>query len=186
MSRRVCVHMFLYLHVYISVRVVRAHECVREWYEKPVMSSLCVIPCNTDLASHYHFSLGLFWCSEPHQRGLWLGGRGVGGGLARCAPSFPLRGVPGTACTSGKPSLTTRLPRTANAVFEQGRGLPRHAEHTRRHAGKGLHAHTNRRAHTLRLTPVEFNTCLEDAAESVEPNLESVLQCRETHTLLRH
>lgn len=28
----------------------------------------------------------------------------------RCAPSFPLSGVPGTACTSGEPSLTMRLP----------------------------------------------------------------------------
>lgn len=147
MSRRASVHMFLYLHVYISVCVVRASECVRERYEKPVMSSLCVIPCSTDLASHYHLSLGLFWCSEPHQRGLWLGGRGVGGGLARCAPSFPLRGVPGTACTGGKPSLTTRPPCTANAVFEQGRGLPRHAEHTRRHTRGKAYTHTQTGVH---------------------------------------
>lgn len=59
---------------------------------------------------------------------------------------------------------------TANAVFEQGRGSPRHAEHTDTHAGKACmhtqirtctHTHTN----SIRPTPVEFNTCLEDAAE---------------------
>lgn len=143
-----CICFYICMFTSRCVLCARAREsaCV-SGTKKPVMPSLCVIPCNTDLASHYHFSLGLFWCSEPHQRGLWLGGRGVGGGLARCAPSFPLRGVPGTACTGGKPSLTTRLPRTANAVFEQGRGLPRHAEHTRRHTRGKAYTHTHTGAH---------------------------------------
>lgn len=62
---------------------------------------------------------------------------------------------------------------TANAVFEQGRGSPRHAEHTDTHAVEAdvharksrVHAHARAGAHSIRPTPVEFNTCLEDAAE---------------------
>lgn len=48
---------------------------------------------------------------------------------------------------------------TANAVFEQGRGLPRHAEHT-----CARRPHVRRRAHARGRTPGGFDTCLEDAA----------------------
>lgn len=91
-------------------------------------------PVQHSLGPHYHFSLGLFWCSEPHQRGLWLGGRGVGGGLAPlCSFLPPPQGARHSVYQwQAKPDDGAAC--TANAVFEQGRGLPRHADHT--HAGR--------------------------------------------------
>ncbi|MEQ2285399.1 hypothetical protein AMECASPLE_031365, partial [Ameca splendens] len=60
-----------------------------------------------------------------------LGGRGVGGGLAPlCSFLPPPQGARHSMYHwQAKPDNETAC--TANAVFEQGRGLPRHAEHTR-------------------------------------------------------
>lgn len=120
--------MLLYLHVYILLC------CVHVWFK----TCDAVPVCNLVLHSygpHYHFSLGLFECAEPHQWGLWHGGRGVGGCLAPlCSFLPPPQGVRHSVYQwQAKPEDETAC--TVNAVFEQGRGLPRHAKHRQeRHA----------------------------------------------------
>lgn len=79
----------------------------------------------------------------------------------RCVPSFPLRGVPGTACTSGKPSLTMRLPAQPTPCLNRAGG--RHVTHTHIHALYTQQPHTC--THTTKQTPGGSNICLEDAAE---------------------
>lgn len=94
------------------------------------MASPCATLCNS-LGPHYHFSEGLFWCCERHQRGPRRGGRGVGGGPgpAVLLPS-PRRGA-GHSVYHWQADPDDEAACTADAVFEQGRGLPRHAGGTR-------------------------------------------------------
>lgn len=133
--------------------------CVRVQFETCDGVPTCY-PVEHRLGPHYHFSLGLFWCSEPHQRGLWLGGRGVGGGLAPLRSFLPPPQGARHSVYQWQAKPDDEAACTANAVFEQGRGLPRHAEkHTCR---KGLLAHTHI---SIRPAPGGFDTCLEDAAE---------------------
>lgn len=136
--------------------------CVCVWFETCDGVPTCY-PVEHRLSPHYHFSLGLFWCSEPHQRGLWLGGRGVGGGLAPLRSFLPPPQGARHSVYQWQAKPDDEAACTANAVFEQGRGLPRHAEHTHTRR-KGLLAHT--RMHiSIRPAPGGFDTCLEDAAE---------------------
>lgn len=94
-------HMFLYLHVYILVCVCGL---------KPVMASLRVILCNTVLVLIIISPWACSGVQSPTRGAFGSVGEVLEAAWPRCAPSFPLRRVPGTACTSGKPSLTTRLP----------------------------------------------------------------------------
>ncbi|AWP16444.1 Hypothetical protein SMAX5B_000468 [Scophthalmus maximus] len=93
---------------------------------------------------------------EPHQRGLWLGGRGVGGGLAPlCSFLPPPQGARHSVYhCHAKPDDAAAC--AANDVFEQGGGLPRHAENP--HAGKAyLHRQIHTGAH-ISMTPGGFDT----------------------------
>ncbi|MED6270401.1 hypothetical protein CHARACLAT_009901, partial [Characodon lateralis] len=99
--------------------------------------------------------------------GPWLGGRGVGGGLAPlCSFLPPPQGARHSMYHwQAKPDNETAC--TANAVFEQGRGLPRHAEHTR--AGRPTRTRKKPTYGCARIStrqaPGGFDTCSEDAAE---------------------
>ncbi|KAI4803643.1 hypothetical protein KUCAC02_025306, partial [Chaenocephalus aceratus] len=107
---------------------------------------------------------------EPHQRGLWLGGRGVGGGLALLRSFLPPPQGARHSVYQWQAKPDDEAACTANAVFEQGRGLPRHAEHTQADRTTCTDTHTHTYLHTqysIRPTPGEFNTCSEDAAEEV-------------------
>lgn len=105
MSRRACVHMLPYLHVYIVVCV-----CVCVCSLKPVMASLRVILWNTDSVLIIISPWACSGVQSPTRGAFGSVGEVLEAAWPRCAPSFPLRRVPGTACTSGKPSLTMRLP----------------------------------------------------------------------------
>lgn len=60
-------------------------------------------PVKHGLGLHYRSSKGPFWCLEPHQRGLWLGGRGVGGSLAPLCSFLP----PSTGCQAQRVPLAS-------------------------------------------------------------------------------
>ncbi|TNN80218.1 hypothetical protein EYF80_009543 [Liparis tanakae] len=75
-------------------------------------------------------SWGLGWMStenkrEPHQRGLWLGGRGVGGGLAPLRSFLPPPQGARHSVYQWQAKPDDEAACTANAVFEEGRGSPR-------------------------------------------------------------
>ncbi|CAB1429569.1 unnamed protein product [Pleuronectes platessa] len=59
----------------------------------------------------------------------------------RCAPSFPLHRVPGTACTTVMPSLTTRLPAQPTPCLNRAGGC-RVMPNTHMQEGPRLHAPT--------------------------------------------
>lgn len=132
------------------------------------MSSLGAISCSTVsvliIISHWACSA----VRSPTRGAFGTMGEVFQAAWPRCVPSFPLRGVPGTACTSGKPSLTMRLPAQPTSCLNRAGG--RHVipnAHTRTHSctvrtkTKQTHTHT----HTTRQTPGGSNICLEDAAE---------------------
>ena len=103
MNRRAYAHMFLYLHVYISMCVV----CMCGL--KPVMASRCVILCNTVSVLIIISPWACSGVQSPTRGAFGSVGEVLEAAWPCCAPSFPLCGVPGTACTSGKPSLTMKL-----------------------------------------------------------------------------
>lgn len=107
MSRRACVHMFLYLHVYMH-RCVYACACVQGF--KPVTEAPRVILCSTVSVLIIISPWACSGVRSPTRGAFGSVGEVLEAAWPRCAPSFPLRRVPGTACTSGKPSLTTELP----------------------------------------------------------------------------
>lgn len=116
-------HMFLYLHVYISV-------CVCVWFKTHDDIPTCH-PVQHSLGPHYYSSQGLFWCWEPHRRGLWLGGRGVGGGPAPLRSFLlPPRGA-GHSVYRWQAGSDKEPPCTANGCVNGAGGRPRHAAHTR-------------------------------------------------------
>lgn len=167
MSRRACAHMFLYLHVYVLV-------CVCVCGLKPVMASLRVILCNTVLVLIIISPWACSGVQSPTRGAFGSVGEVLEAAWPRCAPSFPLRRVPGTACTSGKPSLTMRLPAQPTPCLNRAGGchvMPN------THMQEGLLAHTNARTYT-HLHKADswwvrhmFGRCSGGESECVESNL---------------
>lgn len=136
--------MFLYLHVYV---LVCACVCVCMNGLKPVMASLCVILCNTVLVLIIISPWACSGVQSPTRGAFGSVGEVLEAAWPRCAPSFPLHRVPGTACTTGKPSLTMRLPAQPTPCLNRAGGC--HVM-LNTHLQEGLLEHTNTqiRSHT--------------------------------------
>ena len=135
---------------------------------KPVMASLRVILCNTVLVLIIISPWACSGVQSPTRGAFGSVGEVLEAAWPRCAPSFPLRRVPGTACTSGKPSLTMRLPAQPTPCLNRAGGC---------HVMPNTHMQEGPLAHThisIRPTPGELDTCLEDAAE-VRANVWSLI-----------
>lgn len=160
-----CVPLRAYVSIFACLHLGMT-ACVR--FEA---ASRRVIPCNTVLV--------LIIISPRACSGVQRATRGAFGSVGevleaawpRCAPSFPLHGVPGTACTAGKPSLTTRLPAQPTPCLNRAGGC--HVM-LNTHMQEGPLAHTNTHPISIRQTPGELDTCLEDAVE-VRENVWSVI-----------
>jgi len=88
----------------------------------PVTASLRVILCSTVLVFIIISPWACSGVQSPTRGAFGSVGEVVEAAWPRCAPSFPLRRVPGTACTSGKPSLTTRLPAQPTPCWKRAGG----------------------------------------------------------------
>lgn len=127
-----CAYVSIFAHLRLSMHV---------WLK---MASRCVILCNTVLVL---IIISPWACS-----GVQSATRGAFGSVGevleaawpRCAPSFPLHRVPGTACTAGKPSLTTRLPAQPTPCLNRAGGC--HVM-LNTHMQEGLLAHANAHLH---------------------------------------
>lgn len=137
-----------------------------------MISSLGAIPCST---VSVFIIISRWACSaarSPTRGAFGTVGEVLQAAWPRCVPSFPLRGVPGTACTSGKPSLTMRHPAQPTPCLNRAGGrrvIPNTHTHTRARTFMQCmhknHTHTHTHTHTTRQTPGGSNICLEDAAE---------------------
>lgn len=152
------------------------------------MSSLCVIRCNTVLVLIIISPWACSSVQSPTRGAFGSVGEVLEAAWPRCAPSFPLHRVPGTACTSGKPSLTTRLPAQPTPCLNRAGGchvMPNTQTHKK---GRRARPKTMRaRTHAHRRTPHKADSCWVQhmfgrccRGECVKPNLESLLQFWET------
>lgn len=139
---------------------------------KLAMASLCAIMCNTVLVLIIISPWACSGVQSPTRGAFGSVGEVLEAAWPCCAPSFPLRRVPGTACTTGKPSLTTRLPAQPTPCLNRAGGchvMPN------THMQEGLLASANTRTHIFTgPTPGGFDTCSEDAAE-VRANVWSLI-----------
>jgi len=150
MSRHACAHMFLYLHVYILVFM-----CV--WFK----TCADIATCDPVLALIIISPRACSGVQSPTRGAFGSVGEVLEAAWPRCAPSFPLHRVPGTACTTGKPSLTMRLPAQPTPCLNRAGGC---------HVMLNTHVQEGKLAHmkthiSTRQTPGGFDTCSEDAAE---------------------
>lgn len=145
--------MFDYLHhcqpdyeqaclcAYVSIfACLRLGVCACVCGLKPVMASLRVILCNTVLVLIIISPWACSGVQSPTRGAFGSVGEVLEAAWPRCAPSFPHRRVPGTACTSGKPSLTMRLPAQPTPCLNRAGGchvMPN------THMQEGLLAHTH-------------------------------------------
>lgn len=156
-------HTFLYFHPMFTSRCVCV--CVKTCDGVPHVLSCAHTVSVLIIISPWACS----GCSEPHQRGLWLGGRGVGGGLAPLRSFLPPPQGARHSVYHWQAEPDDEAACTANTVFEQGRGWPRHAEHI--HASKNLIAHTHLHTADSRWVRRMFGRCCRGETKCVESNL---------------
>lgn len=143
MSRHACAHMFLYLHVYILV-------CV--WFRTCDDIPTCY-PMHTVLVLIINSPRACSGVQSPTRGAFGSVGEVLEAAWPRCAPSFPLHGVPGTACTTGKPSLTMRLLTQPTSCLNRAGGchvmLITHVQEGQLFHTQRKHTHTCRHTHTF-------------------------------------
>lgn len=140
---------------------------------KLAMASLCAIMCNTVLVLIIISPWACSGVQSPTRGAFGSVGEVLEAAWPCCAPSFPLRRVPGTACTTGKPSLTTRLPAQPTPCLNRAGGC--HVMPNTHMQGRPTREHKHRDTHFFtRPTPGGFDTCSEDAAE-VRANVWSLI-----------
>lgn len=168
------------LCAYVSIfACLHLGVCVCVCGLKPGMASLHVILCNTVLVLIIISRWACSGVQSPTRGAFGSVGEVLEEAWPCCAPSFPLRRVPGTACTSGKPSLTMRLPAQTTPCLNRAGGchvMPN--THTCRKAY--LHTHSRTYTHLHKADPWwvwhMFGRCCESESECVKSNLTEFLQ----------